>query len=386
MRCLTSDSLRLDTFTALGAPQPKTLEQQFMSTNCKTTRSFQVIQVLGSGSNAMAIETRCIEPRHPLPNRRYALKVCFNFGLSTNTAQGAFASEHLVHSSLPSHPNIARFMCEFFGEIDDSIRPHLPETAREQSIVRLRDGSIRNRNTQFFVLELLDMTLEQLLNRDYPPPSIVPHRLVAMIVCHIASALMHLERNGVAHRDTKLDNILVELDPDHRVDDRNSLLIKRCVVSDFGTACTLGPDLKTSMSVAPGGGILSSMWGNAAHIAPELHSALGGAIVSQRSSAASWRLDVEMDYSRQSVFELGVVGFEIVTGCHPVPGYPFSFTSRSTGMVEYGDDDIARISPNRLSEEQASILRRAVSCEAARRPSLEDVVALFDPAREFLLR
>ena len=357
-----------------------------MSTNCKTARSFQVLRVLGSGDFGAAIEARCIEPRHPLPNRRYALKVCFNFGLSTNTAQGAFASEHLEHSSLPSHPNIARFMCEFFGEIDGSIRPYLPDFAREQSIVRLRDGSIRNVKTQFFVLELLDMTLEQLLNRDYPPPSIIPPRLVAMIVCHIASALMHLERNGVAHRDIKLDNILVELDPDHRVDDPNSLLIKRCVVSDFGTACTLGPDLKTLMSVAPGGGILSPMWGNPAHIAPELHSALGGAIISQRSSSASWRLDVEMDYSRQSVFELGVVAFEVILGVGPIEDYPRSSTNGMTGIVRYNDSEIAHIPHDRLGVDQSSMLRRMVSCDASRRPSLEDVVALFDPAGEFLLR
>jgi len=88
---------------------------------------------------------------------------------------------------------------------------------------------------------------------------------------------------------------------------------------------------------------------------------------------------VELDYSRQSVFELGVLAFEIVNGSHPVEGYPGSVTSRSTGRIEYGDDDIARISEDRLGSEQASMLRRSVSCDASRRPSLDELIRCFDP-------
>ena len=91
---------------------------------------------------------------------------------------------------------------------------------------------------------------------------------------------------------------------------------------------------------------------------------------------------MELDYSRQSVFELGVLGFEIVNGCHPVEGYPFSVTSRSTGRIEYGDDDIAQISADRLGSEQASMLRRAVSCDASRRPSLDELIRCFDETGE----
>jgi len=88
---------------------------------------------------------------------------------------------------------------------------------------------------------------------------------------------------------------------------------------------------------------------------------------------------VELDYSRQSVFELGVLAFEIVNGYHPISEYLVSVTSRSTGRIEYGDDDIARISPDRLGSEQASMLRRAVSCDASRRPSLDELIRCFDP-------
>jgi len=342
--------------------------------------------VLGSGDNGMAMDVRCIEPQHPQPTKRYALKVCFNFGLSTRRAQGAFVNEYREHSTITNHPHILQFMCEFFAEIDDSIRGHLPEVVQQTSIVHLRDGSMRNRKTQFFVLERFDISLEHLLKLEYSPPKIVPHRLVAMIVSQVGSALLHLERHRVAHRDIKLDNILVELNPDHRREEPTSLPIKRCVVSDFGTACTLGPDLKDLMAVGPGGNPLSPMWGNQAHIAPELHSALNHAILAQRSSPkASHRLEIEIDFSGQPVFELGVLAFEIVLGTTPIDDYPASVTDRTTGAVRFQDSEIARIPTDRLGVDQASMLRRMVSCDPSRRPSLEAVLSFFDPHREYRL-
>ena len=343
--------------------------------------------VLGSGDNGMAMDVRCIEPQHPQPTKRYALKVCFNFGLSSRRAQGAFVNEYREHSTITNHPHILQFMCEFFAEIDDSIRVHLPEVVQQTSIVALRDGSMRNRKTQFFVLERFDISLEHLLKLEYSSPKIVPHRLVAMIVSQVGSALLHLERHRVAHRDIKLDNILVELNPDHHNEEEpNSLPIKRCVVSDFGTACTLGPDLKDVMAIGPGGNVLSTVWGNQVHIAPELHSALGHAILAQQSSPKTLsQLGVEIDYSRQSVFELGVLAFEIVLGTTPIDDYPASVTDRTTGIVRYKDSEIARIPTDRLGVDQASMLQRMVSCDPSRRPSLEAVLSFFDPHREYRL-
>jgi len=296
-------------------------------------------------------------------------------------------NEYREHSTIANHPHILQFMCEFFAEIDDSIRVHLPEFVQQSSIVRLQDGSIRNRKTQFFVLERFDASLEHVLKLEYPPPTIIPHRLVAMIVSQVGSALLHLERHRVAHRDIKLDNILVELNPDRRNEEEpTSLPIKRCVVSDFGTACTLGPYLKGFMAVGPGGNVLSPMWGNQAHIAPELHSALGHATLAQQSSPkTSCQLDIEIDYSGQPVFELGVLAFEIVLGTTPIDDYPASVTDRTTGIVRYKDSEIARIPTDRLGVDQASMLQRMVSCDPSRRPSLEAVLSFFDPHQEYRL-
>jgi len=376
--------------TALQQAQREIAEQRFMSAMCKRTSSFRVEQVLGTGQNGIVARVQCIEPGHSWPDNRYAMKVCFNFDLSTLEAQGAFVNEYRELVRLPSHHNIIRFLCEFFHEIDDSIRDHLPSHARQESIIVNRDGSSRNRKTQFFVIEQVSMSLERFLDERYAPPSIVPHRLVGLIMSQVASGLAHLERHLVAHRDIKLDNILVELADEadgggvggNREGARqDAMTIKRCVIADFGTACDLDPSLKSTMLVGNGGNLLSAPWGNQAHIAPELHTALKSTIIAQRTSREARA--VELDYSRQAVFELGVIGFEIVTRDGPIAEYPSSVTNGATGEVRFSDDEIARIGVERLGEDESSMLRRMVSCDPRRRPRLEEVIECFDRDREF---
>lgn len=132
----------------------------------------------------------CTTPGFLWPDNRYALKVCFNFELDTNQARNAYINEFIELVKLPSHPNIVRFLCEFVDEIHDNIRRHLPEFARESSIIKHRDGTVSDRKTQFFVVEFVEMSLTRLLAESFaPPPSIVPHRMVATIISQVGSPL-----------------------------------------------------------------------------------------------------------------------------------------------------------------------------------------------------
>jgi len=315
----------------------------------------------------------CSTPGFLWRDKQYALKVCFNFEFNSSQARRQFVDEFMELVKLPSHPNIIRFLCEFVDEIHDNIRAHLPEFARAAASYGT-PGRQTNRKTQFLVMELHEMSLAQLLASRFAAPSIVPRRMVATIMSQVGSGLRHLDRHRLAHRDLKTDNIMVET----RINDSSTtheIEITRCVLIDFGTSCRLSDDMKAIVIAGPGISV-ASPWGNPSHIAPELHSALGSAMRGRKETR------VELDYSRQSVFELGALGFEIVNGCHPVSEYPFSVTSRSTGRIEYGDDDIAQISADRLGSEQASMLRRAVSCDASRRPSLDELIRCFDETGE----
>jgi len=360
---------------SLKRARDEVFEQRFMSAACRRSDEFQVSRVLGQGDHGMVALVTCSTPGFLWHDKQYALKVCFNFELDTSQARNAYINEFIELVKLPSHPNIIRFMCEFVDEIHDNIRANLPSFARERAIKTHRDGTQTNRKTQFFVLEHVEMSLAQLLASRFAAPSIVPRRMVATIMSQVGSGLRHLDRHRLAHRDLKTNNIMVET----RINDSSTtheIEITRCVLIDFGTSCRLSDDMKDVVVVSQAGKLLGPSWGNPSHIAPELHSALGSAM------RGRGRQEVELDYSRQSVFELGALGFEIVNGCHPVSEYPFSVTSRSTGRIEYGDDDIAQISADRLGSEQASMLRRAVSCDASRRPSLDELIRCFDETGE----
>ena len=123
------------------------------------------------------------------------------------------------------------------------------------------------------------------------------------------------------------------------------------------------------------------MWGNEAHIAPELHSLLGSTLRQRQTTT------IKMDYSKQGVFELGVLGFEVLIGSGPIEGYPASCTDRD-GVVHYSDDQIAPIIDHQqanphdqetaITREQEEMLRRAVSCDPSRRPSLDEMIDCFD--------
>jgi len=340
-------------------------EQRFMSVFCKSLKSFRIERVLGSGQLGLAAEVKCLARDHAWPERSYAMKICFNYDLNTMQARGAFINEFIELVRLPGHHNIVRFLCEFFDEITNDIRGYLPEFARQESQVVQRDGSMRNRKTQFFVLELLGTTLDAFLKSRYAPPARVPLPLVATVMTQIGAALQHLEQHLVAHRDIKPDNILVELSDGDPPD------IERCVLADFGTACRLNARHCAVVGVTDTGNILSPMWGNQAHIAPELHTTLGVAIARQQEA------QVELDYSHQSVFELAVLGYEIVTGDGPIHNYPASVTDRDTGVVSYTDADIIKITGKRLPQPQATMLYRAVSCDPTKRPSLSEFIRCF---------
>ena len=203
-------------------------EQRFMSAACRRADEFQVSRVLGSGDFGMVALVSCSTAGFKWHNKQYALKVCFNFELDTSQARNAYINEFIELVKLPSHPNIIRFLCEFVDEIHDNVLDHLPDAAREMSIITQRDGKRIKRKTQFFVLEFVEMSLARLLSSRFAAPSIVPHRMVATIMSQVGSGLRHLDDHRVAHRDVKPDNILVET---RRINETtNEIEITRCVM------------------------------------------------------------------------------------------------------------------------------------------------------------
>jgi hypothetical protein len=89
----------------------------------------------------------------------------------------------------------------------------------------------------------------------------------------------------------------------------------------------------------------TQLWGNFAHIAPELLSALRAALGS-----------VRLDFSGQPAFELGVLMFELCTGGLHVLNYPVVLEYTQEDLVEFPEEYEA------LAGLARSLVRRCFPC------------------------
>ena len=161
-----------------------------------------------------------------------------------------------------------------------------------------------------------------------PPPS--PRQ--------VGRGLATLAHHRFVHLDIKPDNIVVLCDGP--VEDPESY--PQAVLVDFGLARRL--DVEDMVATLPRA-VWSSeqLWGNPAHAAPELQVELKRV----RRVGGPARLDL----SKQPVFELGVLAYELCAGEHPVPGYPT--------VLEYGLEDLGEV-PAVYPEELVALCRSMV--------------------------
>jgi len=321
--------------------------------------------VLGEGDFGLVLEVSCdlcplIEHNHER-GKTYAMKLQFHVEQHDDQAiqDGAYAHEQRMLELLLPHPNIVSLVGAFVGAIPDSLLPYIPDWA--QTLATHEHGG--SRVMQFIVMERLHMTLADYLEQHHP----LSPQAISRIIVQVGSALLHMQRHLIVHRDLKLENILLELDHDEGRDSD----IKRCVVIDLGSSCTLSTNMIELATIDSRGVVTSRRWGNQPHIAPELLIAL------TRALADDTVTEVALDYSKQVVYELGVLGFEIINRQQPIDGYPYRRTDRVTNEVVYSDAAIASIPNDRITASQAELLTRAVSFDATQRPSLEELIDAF---------
>uniref|UniRef100_A0A8B9SUF3 non-specific serine/threonine protein kinase n=1 Tax=Anas platyrhynchos TaxID=8839 RepID=A0A8B9SUF3_ANAPL len=140
---------------------------------------------------------------------------------------------------LQPHPNIIQVIRAFTSSV-----PLLPGAFTDYPDVlplSLNPRGIGHSRTLFLVMKNYPCTLRQYL-RDNSPDA----RLSTMMILQLLEGVDHLVRHGIAHRDLKSDNILVELD---------SAGCPWLVITDFG--CCLADDsvgLRLPPAASPGPG------------------------------------------------------------------------------------------------------------------------------------
>ena len=153
-------------------------------------------------------------------------------------------------------------------------------------------------------------------------------------------------RHRFVHLDIKPDNIVLQYGGGAHLEDPAGPC-PVAVLVDFG--CTRRLDLATMVAeLRPEVWSTQQLWGNALHIAPELHQEY----TRVRSIGGNGRFN----FTKQPTFELGVLAYEICRGRCPIDGYPTH--------VGYGPDDIEALE-GPYPPEFTDLCARMVSCRKA---------------------
>ncbi|XP_060068579.1 serine/threonine-protein kinase Pink1, mitochondrial-like [Ylistrum balloti] len=208
--------------------------------------------------------------------------------------------------SLPAHPNIV----EMLGVFVDPL-PDLPDALDNYPAAlpqRLNPQGLGRNQTMFLVMKKYDLTLRQILRQE----ELSPH-IRCLLLCQLLEGSVHLKQHGIAHRDLKSDNILLDC--------HNEGTAPHLVISDFG--CCLA-DEENGLQL-PYPTIEINKGGNGALMPPEI------------SCTAPGR-NVKLDYSKSDLWAIGSLAYEIFDQDNPF--YGGARITRKLDGRTYHDSDI----------------------------------------------
>ncbi|XP_058119553.1 serine/threonine-protein kinase Pink1, mitochondrial [Anopheles ziemanni] len=232
-----------------------------------------------------------------------ALKMMFNYDIQSNAMailkamyrETVPAKRRTVESSwekslmektnfLPPHPNIVEMYGVFCDQVPDlSMSTTLYPMALPQ---RLNPEGFGRNMSLFLLMKRYSINL-----RDYLQQNNLDMRTRILLFAQLLEAIAHLNRHGVAHRDIKSDNILIELRPN---------MPPTVVLTDFG--CCIA-DKRHGLRI-PYTSDEIDKGGNVALMAPEI-------IAQQAGSFAM------LNYTKADLWACGAIAYEIFGGTNP---------------------------------------------------------------------
>ncbi|XP_034237683.1 serine/threonine-protein kinase PINK1, mitochondrial [Thrips palmi] len=182
--------------------------------------------------------------------------------------------------TLPPHPNIVRV----YNAFTDSVQalPGSLSLYPDALPARLNPNGFGRNMSLFLVMKRYDTSLKDYLEKSSPNP-----KVAILLLTQLLEAVTHMVLNGVAHRDLKADNILLDLD-------ESDEMCPNLSVTDFG--CCLADRVQglslhyTSHDTDKGG--------NAALMAPEVACAEPGPFN-------------YINYSKADVWAVGTLSYQL---------------------------------------------------------------------------
>lgn len=286
-----------------------------------------------------------------------ALKMMFNYDIQSNAllilramyretiparqSQLSVAETALMPGQLklPAHANIVSMFSAFCAEI-----PNLENADQLYPMALPRrlyaEGHGRN-ISMFLLMKRYNYSLEKYLQRR---ESKTISRIALILFAQLLEAVAHLHRYGIAHRDLKSDNILIEKD------EESSMPI--LVLTDFG--CCLA-DKQNGFQVPYRTNDVDK-GGNAALMAPE--------IITKKPD----RFAV-LDYSKSDLWAAGTIAYEIFGEKNPFLGSKGEESQLKNH--NYNDDDLPM-----LAEEVPWIVQKLIANMLRRNPKQVSLIGI----------
>ncbi|XP_053819044.1 serine/threonine-protein kinase PINK1, mitochondrial [Vidua chalybeata] len=237
----------------------------------------------------------------------------------------------LGRKKLQPHPNIIQVIRAFTSSV-----PLLPGAFADYPDVlplSLNPRGIGHSRTLFLVMKNYPFTLHQYLQENTPDV-----RLSTVMILQLLEGVDHLVRHGIAHRDLKSDNILVEFD---------SAGCPWLVITDFGCCLAdenIGLRLPFTSSYVDRGG-------NGCLMAPEVITASPGP-------------GTVINYSKADAWAVGAIAYEILGLANPFYGHGDStLESRS-----YREDQLPSL-PNHVPLEVKQVIKMLLQRDPNKRLS-----------------
>ncbi|KAH8288248.1 hypothetical protein KR044_006083 [Drosophila immigrans] len=196
--------------------------------------------------------------------------------------------------ALPPHPNVVCMFGFFCDEVKNFTDGHLLYPIAQPQ--RINPQGYGRNMSLYLLMKRYDHSLRGLLDA-----SELSTRTKILLFAQMLEAVTHLSRHGVAHRDLKSDNVLIEL----QANEESPLL----VLSDFG--CCLADKVHGLRLPYAANDI--DKGGNAALMAPEIFNTQPGPFA-------------VLNYSKADLWACGALAYEIF-------GLPNPFYSATGGMA-----------------------------------------------------